>query len=62
LDPEARVVHQDGSHQEWRLGDGTVVMVPVHARDIRVGTLRSIERQGEPSLGPGWLLRHRRDA
>jgi len=55
LDGSARVVHQDGSHQKWLLHDGRSVIVPIHTRDIPIGTLRSIERQGEPSLGPRWL-------
>ena len=57
LDPLARIVHQDGSHQKWRLHDGGSVIVPIHSRDIPIGTLWSIERQGESSLGPRWLLR-----
>lgn len=55
LDPTARVVHQDGSHQKWRLRDGSSVIVPIHSDDIPTGTLRSIERQGEPALGRMWL-------
>ena len=30
-------------------------MVPTHARDIPIRTLRSIERQGESSFGHSWL-------
>ena len=56
LDPAARIVHRDGSHQKWRLADGSTVIVPVHSRDIPIGTLRSIQRQGERALGPRWLL------
>lgn len=55
LDPSARMVHQDGSHQKWRLRDGSSVIVPIHSDDIPTGTLRSIERQGEPALGRMWL-------
>ena len=55
LDPTARVVHQDGSHQKWRLHDGSSVIIPIHSDDIPTGTLRSIERQGEPALGRMWL-------
>jgi len=55
LDPTARVVHQDGSHQKWRLHDGSAVIVPIHTDDIPTGTLRSIERQGEAALGRMWL-------
>ena len=55
LDPTARMVHQSGSHQKWRLRDGCTVIIPIHSDDIATGTLRSIERQGEPCLGPMWL-------
>ena len=62
LDPEARVVHQDGAHQKWRLHDRRVIIVPIHSRDIATGTLRSIERQGETSLGRRWLQGGKSDA
>ena len=55
IDPTAHVSHQSGSHQKWRLRDGSAVIVPIHADDIATGTLRSIERQGEPALGRMWL-------
>ncbi len=55
LDPSAVVVHQDGSHQKWRLHDGSSVIVPIHSKDIPTGTLRSIDRQGETALGQAWL-------
>jgi hypothetical protein len=61
LDPAARAVHQDGSHQKWRLHDGDILIVPIHSRDIPVGTLYHIERMGERSLGADWLLRRRLD-
>jgi len=57
LDPTARKIHQTGSHQEWRLVDGSIVMIPVHGGDVPLGTLRSIERQGERALRATWLLR-----
>lgn len=57
LDPTAHAVHQDGSHQKWRLRDGSSVIVPIHSEDIPTGTLRSIERQGEAALGRMWLRR-----
>jgi hypothetical protein len=57
LDRTARVVHQDGAHQKWRLHDGSWVIVPIHSDDIPTGTLRSIERQGEAALGRMWLRR-----
>ena len=56
IDPAAKVVHQVGSHQKWRLSDGSSVLIPIHAGDIPIGTLRSIERQGEKALGAKWLL------
>ncbi len=49
-------VRQRGSHQIWRCGTCRTV-VPVHAGDIPVGTLRSIERDLVPCLGPRWLNR-----
>jgi HicA toxin of bacterial toxin-antitoxin, len=55
LDPSAHVVHQDGSHQKWRLHDGSSLILPIHADDVPSGTLRSIERQGERALGRLWL-------
>ncbi len=55
LDSTAHVVHQNGSHQKWRLHDGWSVIVPIHSGDIATGTLRSIGRQGEPALGRMWL-------
>ncbi len=57
LDRTAHVAHQDGSHQKWRLHDGSSVIIPIHSNDIPIGTLRSIERQGEPALGRMWLRR-----
>lgn len=44
-------VRQRGPHQIWRCGDCQTV-VPVHAGDLTPGTLRSIERDLEPCLGP----------
>ena len=60
LDPSAFIAHQDGSHQKWRLSDGSSVIVPIHSRDIPIGTLQSIERQGAAALGRGWLSIARR--
>jgi len=60
-DRSAHVTHQDGSHQKWRLWNGTSIIVPVHSRDIPVGTLRSIERQGASALGRRWLTETKRD-
>ena len=57
LDPAAHVVHQDGSHQKWRLAEGSTLILPIHSGDIPTGTLRSIERQGEAALGRMWLRR-----
>ncbi|MHB8288061.1 MAG: type II toxin-antitoxin system HicA family toxin [Acidimicrobiales bacterium] len=50
------LVRQRGSHQIRRCGDCQTV-VPLHAGDIPTGTLRSIERDLEPCLGPRWLTR-----
>jgi hypothetical protein len=55
LDSSAHIAHEDGSHQKWRLWNGTSIIVPIHSRDIPAGTLRSIERQGTAALGPRWL-------
>ena len=55
FDRTAQIANQDGSHQKWRLHDGSSVIIPIHSGDIPIGTLRSIERQGEPALGPMWL-------
>src|SRR3990170_4084874 len=32
LDPSAKVIHQDGSHQKWRLTTGASIVVPIHYR------------------------------
>ncbi|MGH9182046.1 MAG: type II toxin-antitoxin system HicA family toxin, partial [Acidimicrobiales bacterium] len=47
-------VRQRGSHQTWRCGTCQTV-VPMHTGDLTAGTLRSIERDLEPCLGPKWL-------
>jgi predicted RNA binding protein YcfA (HicA-like mRNA interferase family) len=50
-------VRQKGSHIIVRCGACTSV-VPAHAgEDLKVGTLRAIERQLEPCLGKGWMER-----
>jgi predicted RNA binding protein YcfA (HicA-like mRNA interferase family) len=56
LDHAAKVVHQVGSHQKWRLSYGSSVIVPIHRGDVPIGTLRSIQRQGEKGLGAKWFL------
>jgi hypothetical protein len=61
LDPTAHLVSQDGSHEKWRLHDGSAVIVPIRPGDIPTGTLRSIERQGEAALGTLWLRKGRLD-
>ena len=61
LDPTSNLVHQDGSHQKWRLHHGSAVIVPIHPGDIPTGTLRSIERQREAALGTLWLGKGRLD-
>src|SRR3972149_6675050 len=32
LDPSAKVIRQDGSHQKWRLTTGASIVVPIHYR------------------------------
>ena len=56
------LLRQRGSTASTRPGhsaDGTEVTarttVAYHARDIRPGTLRAIERDLEPVFGKGWL-------
>ena len=50
-------VRQKGSHVIVRCGNCTSV-VPVHAgEDLKIGTLKAIERQLEPCLGKGWMSR-----
>jgi len=47
-----------GSHVRFRVGTCSTT-VPVHAgEDLRIGTLRAIERQLEPCLGERWLRRY----
>lgn len=47
-----------GSHVRWRCGICNTTL-PMHAgEDISPGTLRGIERDLEPCLGPGWLKKH----
>ena len=49
------VVRQRGSHVRVRCGRCETT-VPMHAgRDLAPGTLRAIERDCEPCLGPRWL-------
>ncbi len=49
------VVRQRGSHVRVRAGS-CFTTVPDHgASDLPAGTLRAIERDLEPELGPGWL-------
>jgi predicted RNA binding protein YcfA (HicA-like mRNA interferase family) len=53
-------IRQRGSHRLYRVGGGippvsAQVVVPQHAGDLPIGTLRSIERALEPVLGKGWL-------
>jgi predicted RNA binding protein YcfA (HicA-like mRNA interferase family) len=49
-----KVVHQKGSHVRVRCGNCQTT-VPVHRGVELPGTLRAIERDPEPCLGPGWL-------
>lgn len=48
-------MRQRGSHQIWC--DSCQTVIPVHAGDLTPGTLRSIERDLEPCLGPKWLTK-----
>ena len=50
----AVLVRQKGSHAVYRVGVAQGV-VPMHRGDVPVGTLRAIEKNFEPELGPGWL-------
>lgn len=49
-------MRQWGSRQIWRC-DSCQTVIPVHAGDLTPGTLRSIERDLEPCLGPKWLTK-----
>ena len=49
-------VRQRGSHQIWRCGNCQTV-IPMHTGDLTPGTLKSIERDLEPCLGPKWLTK-----
>jgi predicted RNA binding protein YcfA (HicA-like mRNA interferase family) len=49
-------VPQRGSHQIWRCATCQTV-IPMHAGDLTPGTLRSIERDLAPCLGPKWLAK-----
>ncbi len=46
--------HAKGSHDIWACPDGCEVSIPMHARDIPTGTLRSIMKTLEPCLGKDW--------
>jgi predicted RNA binding protein YcfA (HicA-like mRNA interferase family) len=59
-------IRTKGSHATYEViklsGQGEVIVraraqVPVHAGDVPPGTLRAIQRQLEPVLGEGWLIR-----
>ncbi len=54
-------VRQEGSHRRYKLTrDGQTVFatVPQHgSHDIRIGTLKTIEKQLAPILGKGWLTK-----
>jgi predicted RNA binding protein YcfA (HicA-like mRNA interferase family) len=57
------MVRQVGSHRRFRVvfhdADGKVhtvfTTVPMHRRDLPIGTLRSIQRDLAPALGGRWL-------
>ncbi len=49
-----------GSHIRFRVGT-CFTTVPNHqGEDLRAGTVRAIEANLEPCLGPGWLRRYER--
>lgn len=52
-------LRQKGSHLFVQCGKCTTVVVVKKGEDLRTGTLRAIERQLEPCLGKGWLIRAR---
>jgi predicted RNA binding protein YcfA (HicA-like mRNA interferase family) len=52
------MVRQKGSHLIVRCGRCTAVIAIHGGEDLKLGTLRAIERQLEPCLGKGWLGRH----
>ncbi len=51
---ECIVVRQRGSHITLRCGKCQGV-VPLHTKDLAIGTLKNIEKRFEPCLGRGWL-------
>lgn len=58
------MIRQKGSHRRYRISHvdsaGEVrtefTTVPLHDRDMPIGTLRSIQRDLENALGKRWLL------
>jgi len=51
-------VRQKGSHKQFVSPDGQCkTTVADHPRDIKMGTLRGIEKDMEPCLGKNWLGR-----
>ena len=51
------VTRRRGSHHRVECPGGCKTTVPVHGGDIPKGTLRAIERDLEPCLGPKWLTK-----
>jgi hypothetical protein len=50
-----RFVRPGSEHELWMVGD---VVVPIpRQRELTVGVARSIERDLERVLGPGWWMR-----
>jgi predicted RNA binding protein YcfA (HicA-like mRNA interferase family) len=47
-------LNQVGSHAKYAVA-GCRTIIPLHADDLPVGTLRAIERDLEPCLGRRWL-------
>ncbi|HEY6723654.1 MAG TPA: type II toxin-antitoxin system HicA family toxin [Polyangiaceae bacterium] len=48
------LVRQKGSHARYKCPGGCATTVPMHAGDIKPGTLASIEKALEPCLGKNW--------
>src|SRR3972149_1246151 len=57
LDPSAKVIHQDGSHQKWRLTTGASIVVPIHYRATYTfdgrGWVVPVCAPGDPGPGRG---------
>lgn len=45
-----------GSHRRFKAG-ACATTVPMHKGDLKIGTLKGIERDMVPVFGEGWLVR-----